>query len=347
MYLGEIISLGVAVSWTVTAMASEVATKRMGTVVANVWRMLFAMLCSAVLCWFLLGSPLPVHASATTWGWLLLSGVVGYFFGDWCLFNSYIWMGSRYGQLFMTLAPMFAALAAWVSLGQVLSLGNVVAMFVTLSGIAISVIGRSQGAERHERSGIASRIPLVGSATRLRLSLPWQGVLYGIGAGMGQGFGLVLSKIGLDAYTRDVPAALLPDVVNDLPFSANMIRCVAGLICFSSWYFLHSRLRSRRHPSADTSSANTPPQKTLTAGLHDVKGMRMLLLAVLFGPFLGVGFSLMAVQYTAAGIASTLMATTPIIILLPSWYFFHQPITAKVVAGAIISVIGVSLFFLI
>ncbi|MCH5310965.1 MAG: EamA family transporter, partial [Prevotella sp.] len=64
------------------------------------------------------------------------------------------------------------------------------------------------------------------------------------------------------------------------------------------------------------------------------------------GPFVGVGFSLMAVQYTGAGIASTLMAITPIIIILPSYWLFHQPITLKGVIGALISVIGVSLFFL-
>ena len=65
------------------------------------------------------------------------------------------------------------------------------------------------------------------------------------------------------------------------------------------------------------------------------------------GPFIGVGFSLMAVEYTAAGIASTLMATTPILILLPSRWLFGQPITPRAVLGAIISVVGVSLFFLL
>jgi drug/metabolite transporter (DMT)-like permease len=54
----------------------------------------------------------------------------------------------------------------------------------------------------------------------------------------------------------------------------------------------------------------------------------------------------MAVQYTAAGIASTLMAMTPIIILLPSYWLFHEKITWKAIIGAFISVIGVSLFFL-
>ena len=72
-----------------------------------------------------------------------------------------------------------------------------------------------------------------------------------------------------------------------------------------------------------------------------------MLIAVFTGPFLGVSFSLMAVQYTAAGIASTIMAMTPIIILIPSYYLFKQPITLKSIIGAIVSCIGVSLFFLL
>ncbi|WP_238300087.1 EamA family transporter [Prevotella corporis] len=72
-----------------------------------------------------------------------------------------------------------------------------------------------------------------------------------------------------------------------------------------------------------------------------------LLIAVFSGPFLGVSFSLMAGHYTDAGIASTLMATSPIMILLPSYYLFHEKITLKGVVGAVISVIGVSLFFLL
>ena len=55
----------------------------------------------------------------------------------------------------------------------------------------------------------------------------------------------------------------------------------------------------------------------------------------------------MAVEYTAAGIASTLMATTPILILLPSRWLFGQPITLRAILGAVISVVGVSLFFLL
>ena len=311
--IGELISLGVAFSWTIAALASEVGSKRLGVFVMNVWRMAVALLFSAILLWFTFGKPYPANASATTWLWLLGSGVVGYFFGDWCLFNSYLTIGSRMGQLFMTLAPMFAAFTAWVMIGQTLSWMSLLAMTVTLLGIAISVLG-------HDRDH------------HMSLNLPLKGVLYGIGAAMGQGVGLVLSKIGVDHYMQDLAGSSLvtaqSSLENILPFSSNMIRCVAGLLCFSSWLILSGHA-GRMHES-----------------LKERRGLLAMLIAVLSGPFIGVGFSLMAVQYTAAGIASTIMAMTPILILLPSRWLFGQPITARNLLGAIISVIGVSLFFL-
>ncbi len=309
-YLGELISLGVAMSWTVAALASEVGSRRLGVLVMNVWRMALALLLSALLMWAVLGAPYPVYAGGAAWAWLLASGVVGYFFGDWCLFNSYLTIGSRMGQLFMTLAPMFTALSAWVMLGQRLSWTALLAMGVTLLGIAISVLGRNE--EHH-----------------VALNLPLKGVLFGIGAGLGQGVGLVLSKLGLDCYEQDVPAEVLTAVEGYLPFGSNMIRCVAGLLCFSMWLLLSghgSRMRE---------------------SLKERRGLLAMIVAVFSGPFIGVGFSLMAVQYTAAGIASTIMAMTPIIILLPSKWLFGQPITVRAVVGAVISVVGVSLFFLL
>lgn len=315
-YLGEIISLGVAVSWTVTAIVSEVASKRLGVLVLNVWRLVLAMICSALLMWYFTGDLMPVYADSITWFWMLLSGFVGYFLGDWCLFNSYLTIGSRYGQLFMTLAPIASAFAAWAMIGQTMSLMAVIAMIVTISGIGISVLGRdAEGGKK------------------LQLQLPWKGVLFGIGAGVGQGLGLVLSKLGVDAYEASVSSHFIgsademQNYINMLPFSANMIRCIAGSICFAIWLILRKEWGMMKN------------------GYLDRKAALATLTAVMFGPFLGVGFSLVAVQYTAAGIASTLMALTPILIIVPSYYIFKQPITLKGVIGAVISVLGACLFF--
>ena len=302
-YLGELISIGVAFSWTATALLSEFGSKRLGNLTLNVLRMLLALLFSLVLFWVVMGSPLPPIGSMEACGWMLLSGLVGYVIGDFCLFQCYIIIGSRYGQLFMTLAPLSAALMAWVTLGQQMTMMSIVAMLVTLTGIGISVIGRG---EHHKVS----------------LKLPTNGVLFAVGAAVCQGVGLVLSKIGMDHYqTTDMPEWLIP-------FSANFFRCVAGIIGFLLLLYWREGFAPLR------------------TAMHDRKGLTVATATTIFGPFVGVGFSLMAVQYTDAGIASTLMAMTPVIILLPSYWLFGQKITWRSVLGALISVVGVSLFFL-
>lgn len=306
-YIGELISIGVAFSWTATALLSEFGSKRLGNLTLNVLRMGLALLFSLVLFGVVTGNPLPAGVPAEACGWMLLSGLVGYVIGDYCLFQCYILIGSRFGQLFMTLAPLSAALMAWIMLGQQMKPMSIVAMLVTLFGIGISVLGR-------------------GNHHMVSLKLPLNGVLFAIGAAMCQGIGLVLSKIGMDHY--DVAAMAKAGVSEWLiPFSANFYRCIAGIIGFTILLYFRDGIGHLRE------------------AMHDRKGLSVAIATTIFGPFVGVGFSLMAVQYTAAGIASTLMAMTPIIILLPSYWLFHEKITWKAVLGAFISVIGVSMFF--
>ena len=306
-YVGELISIGVAFSWTATALLSEYGSKRMGNLTLNLMRMVITLVFSGILFWIMTGSPLPAQASNEAYMWMMLSGLVGYVIGDFCLFQCYIIIGSKFGQLFMTLAPITAAVMAWFTLGQQIRPTAMLAMLVTLAGIAISVLGR-------------------GDNHKLSLKLPLAGVLFAIGAAVCQGVGLVLSKIGMNHYE----ASLTTDLAGwMLPFHANFFRCIAGTIGFT----VLMALREGFAP--------------LSKGVKDRKGVTTALLTTIFGPFVGVGASLLAVQYTAAGIASTLMALTPIIIILPAWWLFKQPITAKSLLGALISVIGVSLFFLL
>ena len=306
-YVGELISIGVAFSWTATALLSEFGSKRMGNLTLNLMRMVITLIFSAIMFWVIGGSPLPAGASTEAYMWMMLSGLVGYVIGDFCLFQCYLIIGSKFGQLFMTLAPIAAAITAWITLGQEIRPQAMLAMLVTLTGIAISVLGRGEG-------------------RKVSLKLPLAGVLFAIGAAVCQGVGLVLSKIGMNHYE----ATLTTDLAGwMLPFHANFFRCIAGTIGFA----LLMALREGFAP--------------LSKGLRDRRGVTAAVATTIFGPFVGVGASLLAVQYTAAGIASTLMALTPIIIILPAWWIFKQPITAKSLLGALISVIGVSLFFLL
>ena len=308
-FTGELISLGVAFLWTLASIACEVAGKQFGAVILNVWRMLLTFFALILFLWWAMDNPFPIYASTNTIIWSMLSGVVGYFFGDWCLLKGYLIIGARYGQLIMTLAPLFAAFFAFTFLHQTLTWQNLLAMLVTLSGIAIALLGK-------------------GESNKISLQLPLKGVLFMLGSALGQGLGLVLSKKGLDLYINDMPQHLLPSVSMYMPFSANLIRCFAGLLCFGSWLIIRKEMGAFTH------------------SVKDSKGMSMTVVAVICGPLIGVGFSLMAVQYTAAGIASTIMSLTPILILIPAKFVFKQTIGIKSIIGAIVSFLGLLLFFL-
>ena len=307
-YIGEIISLVVAFSWTITALFAEVGSKRLGSLQMNVIRMLLSLLMLGATLWWFTGSPYPLYADGQAWLWLSLSGFVGYLLGDYCLFNSYIWIGSRFGQLFMTLAPPTAALFGWILLGETLAWNALLGMLVTLTGIGISVLNK-------------------GTSNKFSLKLPLKGVLFGIGAGVGQGVGLVLSKVGMNYYEMSIPVG--EEMVTDLlPFASTFIRAVTGAVGFLCLRGVQKQFH------------------TLATSVRDFKGMNAAVWATITGPFIGVSLSLMAVQYTEAGIASTLMALTPVFIIWPAHFFFGQKVTFKEVIGACISVAGVSLFFI-
>jgi drug/metabolite transporter (DMT)-like permease len=140
-----------------------------------------------------------------------------------------------------------------------------------------------------------------------------QGVLLALGGAMGQGAGLVLSKKGMGDYDA---------------FSASQIRVLTGIVGF---IFVLTFMK--RWPRFMAAIKNVPAMNRITIGAF-------------FGPFLGVSFSLLAVQHTQAGIAATLMAITPVLIIAPAIFIFKEKINWKEIVGAVITVIGIGFFFL-
>ena len=310
-HLGEIISLIVALSWTATAIFADIASHRLGALPLNLIRMGFSIVFLSVLLVIVTGSPIPLYADGATYFWLALSGLVGYVFGDMCLFSCYVLIGSKFGQILMTLAPPVAGIAGWLMLGEKLSWHSWLAMLVTLTGIAICILGRG------------------GATHKLEIKLPWKGVLLGIGAGIGQGVGLVLSKIGLENYAAALPDDVSRGVTFMMPFAGTLIRAVTGFLGF----FLILAIMGKA--------------SQLRTAVNDRQGMKFAVLTTFFGPFLGVSLSLMAVQYANAGVASPLMALTPVLIIVPYSIINHQKISPKEILGAIITVTGAALFFLL
>jgi drug/metabolite transporter (DMT)-like permease len=76
------------------------------------------------------------------------------------------------------------------------------------------------------------------------------------------------------------------------------------------------------------------------------KVIGLLALGAFVGPLLGVSFSLLAVQHAEIGVASTLMALTPVILLPVSHFVLKEKIGWQAILGTVIAIIGVAILFL-
>ncbi len=142
------------------------------------------------------------------------------------------------------------------------------------------------------------------------------GILFGLAAAAGQAGGLVTAKLGLGG---DFPA-----------LSGTLVRMVAAMIVLWSYTFVRRQvkitvLQLRDHPRASG----------------------FILGGSITGPFLGVTASLLAVQLTEIGVASTLMALPPIILLPVGYYIFHEQFGGQSIIGTLVAISGVAILFLV
>jgi drug/metabolite transporter (DMT)-like permease len=140
------------------------------------------------------------------------------------------------------------------------------------------------------------------------------GLLCGLGAAIGQASGLVLSKIGL---AGGFPA-----------LSGNLIRLLVALViiwgvAIVNRQFISSYRALRTHPRA----------------------VLMLTGGAILGPVLGVWLSLVAVQNTNVGIASTLSSLMPIFLIPISYVTFKERVTRRAIVGTLVAVVGMVILF--
>jgi len=294
-HYGEFAALLTAIFWTITALAFEGATIKVGTYAVNIIRLVFGLFFLTVLAWFNRGLAFPTDATSEAWFWLFLSGIVGVVFGDLFLFASYPIISSRIAMLIMTLAPPMAAIMSWIVLGETMKMQAILGMILVILGISVAIWSKPNG----ER--------------KMKLNYSPKGLIYAFIGTFGQASGLVLSKLGMGKYNA---------------FAATQIRLIAGIVGF---IILISILRK---------------WKNVGKAINNIPAMKGIALGSFFGPFLGISFSLIAIQNTGTGIASTLMSIVPVLIILPAIIIFKQKVSVKEVIGAFVSILGVTLFFI-
>ncbi|MGD1854924.1 MAG: DMT family transporter [Leptolyngbyaceae cyanobacterium] len=137
-----------------------------------------------------------------------------------------------------------------------------------------------------------------------------RGVGLGVLAALGQSVGTVLSR------------AALADTVVD-PLWSSLLRLSAGLVCTGGLLLL---ARSQPLPR---------PSGRLLGGVA---------IAAFFGTYLAIWLQQTALKYSPAGIAQSLLATSPIMVL-PMAFVIGDRVTIRAVCGAVVALAGIWLLF--
>jgi drug/metabolite transporter (DMT)-like permease len=140
-----------------------------------------------------------------------------------------------------------------------------------------------------------------------------RGYIFAFIASIGQSIGIIFTKAGLGNYD---------------PVSGTQIREIAAIIGFALVALVYDR------------------GKGLIKAAKSFEGQKFTAAGSVFGPYIGVVLSLFAIQRISAGIVSTLIGLTPVIIILPEILIFKKKIKLLEIVGAVVAVIGTAIFFL-
>lgn len=109
--------------------------------------------------------------------------------------------------------------------------------------------------------------------------------------------------------------------------AATQIRVLAGIVGFSLLFV----------------ALGWWPQ--VRAALADRRALAYTATGAFFGPFLGVSLSLFAVQHAPTGVAASLMAISPLLIIPVAMLRGEERVGLGGIAGALLAVGGVALLF--
>lgn len=148
---------------------------------------------------------------------------------------------------------------------------------------------------------------------KMKFNRSVKGLVFASLGALGQALGLVFSKLGMGSYNV---------------FAATQIRLIAALIGL-------------------TVIVTTKKQwAEIRATFGHKSALGKIIVGAVLGPFIGVVFSLLAVQYTATGIVSSITSISPVIIIPFSIMIFKEKVLFREILGAAVSTIGIIILFL-
>lgn len=160
---------------------------------------------------------------------------------------------------------------------------------------------------------VVTEKPQKDNPMNFKVTLP--GVLFAFISALGQAGGLIFAKYAFnDSYIHS--------------FTATFYRISTSVLLFLPLGILLKRYVN--------------PFKLYAS---DRKSFKQISIASIIGPYLGITLSFFAISHTKLGIASTLLATVPVMILPMTRIVYKEKLTLVSVSGAVVAFIGIALLF--
>ena len=289
-----------------SAVSATRATRILGGISANFWRLLLATMLLGI--W---SHCFAQGLQGSGFAMFFWSGVVGFGVGDLALYQALPRLGSRLTLLLVhCVAAPSAAFAEWLWLQTILTLPQMAAIACILLGVAVALLPSKSESKTH-------RFDIIG-------------IIYGLVAAIGQGVGAAMSRLAYDInYRQDFHIDGL---------TAAYQRILGGLLLAWIAMLVMKRLRLKPGESKDEIASN---QKN--AGSKGRAALPWIIGTALAGPTLGVGCYQWALEATPSGLVLPIVATTPLMVIpLSAWMEGDKP-TVRSIAGGLIAVLGVIL----
>jgi len=284
---------------------------QIGENAANFWRLLLAVVVTgAIAQWG------GLSFGNEVFGWFLVSGIIGFGFGDVGTFFALPRIGSRLTLLMaQCVAAPLAGLAEWLWLGTRINIFQVLAITVILSGTTLALF------PEHEKEHAVQRKYT-------------SGILFGLLAAVGQSMGAVFSRKAfsvLDAATSIMQSESVGGYIL-LGTTAGYQRLLGGTLIAGSFWLICRYHTPWQTPPQEDRRNDSFFQKTKNVFLHAATG-----------PILGIICFQWALATTPSAIVQPIIAMTPLVVMPMTYYLEGDRPTPRAVFGTVTAVAGVIL----
>lgn len=290
-----------AFCFALSAVCGHRASKMVGGIEANFWRLVVATVCLAGWAFGFGGGLGGVAFPA-----FALSGLVGIGLGDVALYAALPRLGTRLTSLLLQcLTTAFAAAIEWLWLGTRLTAAELACCALILAGVSLALTPISPRALLRGRMG--------------------EGLAFVTFASLFNALGMVLSR---KAYAV---AALAGEQIDG--GTAAFQRLAGGVVVAGLLLLVARRREVRAHVRQPQLAPAVAREKWRHAWAWVVaNGM--------LGMTLGVTFMQWALETTPAAIVSPIIAITPLLVIPLAWRFEGERPTARSLWGGVIAVAG-------